>query len=143
VEKEKNKQTLIYMFSAAFSSSPKTLPPLAPLRKPDRSSACHDRGFNKLPTIPALMAIFFNSPSKKNSSYKGGKKKGSQNHRFCHKIPSTYIHRDAIKKKKTQKHSSTNLQRIRRSYPALQRQRKTSTQRAGRKERKRGRDDYR
>lgn len=53
------------MFSAALSSSPKTLPPLAPLRKPDRSSACHDRGFNRLPTIPALMAIFFNSPSKK------------------------------------------------------------------------------
>lgn len=63
------------MFSAALSSSPKTLPPLAPLRKPDRSSACHDRGFNRLPTIPALMAIFFNSPSKKNSSYKGKKKK--------------------------------------------------------------------
>jgi hypothetical protein len=90
------------MFSAALSSSPKTLPPLAPLRKPDRSSACHDRGFNRLPTIPALMAIFFNSPSKKNSSYKGKKKKSSQNHRFCHKIPSTYINRDAIFKKKTQ-----------------------------------------
>jgi hypothetical protein len=124
------------MFSAALSSSPKTLPPLAPLRKPDRSSACHDRGFNRLPTIPALMAIFFNSPSKKTQVTKG-KKKNSQNHRFCHKIPSTYIHRDAIKKKrKDAKHSRTNLQRIRRSYPALQRQRKTSPQRGGRKERK-------
>jgi hypothetical protein len=35
-----------------------------------------------------------------------GKKRSSQNHRFCHKISSTYIHRDAIKKKrrKAQQH---------------------------------------
>jgi hypothetical protein len=34
------------------------------------------------------------------------KKKSSQNHRFCHKIPSKYINRDAIKKKrrKAQQH---------------------------------------
>lgn len=85
------------MFSAALSSSPKTLPPLAPLRKPLRSSACHDRGFNRLPTIPALMAIFFNSPSKKKFKLRRKKKKKvHRTTRFCHKIPSTYIHRDAI-----------------------------------------------
>jgi hypothetical protein len=94
------------MFSAALSSSPKTLPPLAPLRKPDRSSACHDRGFNRLPTIPALMAIFFNSPSKKNSSYKGKNKKFTERPFLPQNSEHVYQQRCDYKKKrrKAQQH---------------------------------------
>lgn len=127
------------MFSAALSSSPKTLPPLAPLRKPLSSSACHDRGFNRLPTIPALMAIFFNSPSKKISSYKGKKKRFTEPPFLPQNSEHVYQQRCDYKKKrrKAQQH------KLAKNPTFVSCVAKAKKNIGGRKERKRARDDYR